>query len=66
MRTAPRWPERKKAPRQRIAYIPDGDLIKVIASGKAPVVTDEIERFDATRTGLKSGGHLDADIIQTV
>ena len=51
--------------RQRIAYIPDGNLFKVIASGKATVVTDEIERFDATGIGLKSGAHLDADIIIT-
>ena len=31
--------------RQRIAFIPDGDLFQGIASGKASVVTDEIERF---------------------
>lgn len=50
---------------QRIAYVPDGDLFKAIASGKASVVTDEIARFDATGIQLKSGGHLDADIIIT-
>ena len=31
----------------------------------ASVVTDEIERFDATGIQLKSGKHLDADIIVT-
>ena len=31
--------------RQRIAFVPDGDLFQGIASGKASVVTDEIERF---------------------
>ena len=31
--------------RQRIAFIPDGDLFQGIRAGKASVVTDEIERF---------------------
>jgi len=48
---------------QRIAYIPDGDLFKGIAAGKASVVTDEIDCFDARGIRLKSGKHLDADII---
>ena len=51
--------------RQRIAYVPDGDLFRAIASGAASVVTDEIERFDATGICLKSGEHLDADIVVT-
>jgi len=51
--------------RQRIAYIPDGDLYKSIAAGKASVVTDEIERFDAAGIRLKSGRRLDPDIIVT-
>ena len=50
---------------QRLAFIPEGDMFKGIASGKASVVTDEIERFDATGIQLKSGEHLDADIIIT-
>ena len=51
--------------RQRIAYIPDGDLFKAIAAGSASVVTDGIRRFDATGIQLASGKHLDADIIVT-
>jgi cation diffusion facilitator CzcD-associated flavoprotein CzcO len=51
--------------RQRLAFIPDGDLFQGIASGKASVVTDEIEHFDATGIQLKSGRHLEADIIVT-
>ena len=51
--------------RQRIAFVPDGDLFKGIRSGKASVVTDEIERFTETGILLKSGGQLDADIIIT-
>jgi cation diffusion facilitator CzcD-associated flavoprotein CzcO len=51
--------------RQRIAFVPDADLFKGISSGKASVVTDEIERFTETGIQLKSGNTLDADIIIT-
>jgi cation diffusion facilitator CzcD-associated flavoprotein CzcO len=51
--------------RQRVAFIPDADLFKGIRSGKASVVTDEIERFTETGLQLKSGKTLDADIIIT-
>jgi cation diffusion facilitator CzcD-associated flavoprotein CzcO len=51
--------------RQRIAYVPDGDLFAAIRSGKASVVTDEIERFTRTGLRLKSGRALDADIVAT-
>ncbi|HET7881159.1 MAG TPA: NAD(P)/FAD-dependent oxidoreductase [Acetobacteraceae bacterium] len=51
--------------RQRIAFVPDGDLFKGIRSGKASVVTDEIERFTETGIQLKSGTLLEADIIIT-
>ena len=50
---------------QRIAFVPDGDLFEGIKSGKASVVTDEIESFTETGILLKSGDHLDADIIIT-
>jgi cation diffusion facilitator CzcD-associated flavoprotein CzcO len=51
--------------RQRIAFVPDADLFKGISSGKASVVTDEIERFTETGLQLRSGKTLDADIIVT-
>jgi cation diffusion facilitator CzcD-associated flavoprotein CzcO len=51
--------------RQRIAFIPDGDLFKGIKSGKASVVTDEIETFTEKGVLLKSGKSLEADIIVT-
>ncbi|MBX9700206.1 MAG: NAD(P)/FAD-dependent oxidoreductase [Acetobacteraceae bacterium] len=51
--------------RQRLAFVPDADLFQGIAKGLASVVTDEIETFDETGIRLKSGGHLDADIIVT-
>jgi len=51
--------------RQRIAFIPDGDLFRGIRDGKASVVTDEIESFTEAGLLLKSGETLDADIIVT-
>ena len=51
--------------RQRIAFVPDADLFKAVKSGKASVVTDEIDRFTETGILLKSGQTLDADVIVT-
>ncbi len=50
---------------QRLAFVPDGDMFKGIAEGKASVVTDEIERFTERGILLKSGTLLEADIIVT-
>ncbi|KDA04041.1 flavin-containing monooxygenase [Hyphomonas oceanitis] len=50
---------------QRIAFVPDGDLFQGIASGKASIVTDHIERFTEKGILLKSGEELEADIIVT-
>jgi len=50
---------------QRVAFIPDGDLFKAFAQGKAGVVTDEIECFTPVGIRLKSGDELAADIIIT-
>jgi monooxygenase len=50
---------------ERLCLAPNGDLFKTIRHGKADVVTDTIERFDATGITLNSGEHLDADIIVT-
>ena len=50
---------------QRIAFVPDADLFKGIASGKASVVTDQIDRFTAKGILLQSGDELEADIIVT-
>lgn len=51
--------------RQRIAFVPDGDIFRGIRAGKASVVTDEIERFTERGILLKSGEELQADIIVT-
>ena len=50
---------------QRLCLIPDADLYVAIGEGRAEVVTDHIDHFDSTGIVLKSGGHLDADIIVT-
>ncbi|MDE2583499.1 MAG: NAD(P)/FAD-dependent oxidoreductase [Rhodospirillales bacterium] len=50
---------------QRLAFVPDGDLFQGIRSGKASVVTDEIERFTEKGILLRSGNELEADIIVT-
>ena len=51
--------------RQRLAFVPDGDIFQGIAQGKASVVTDEIDRFTDKGVLLKSGELLEADIIVT-
>lgn len=51
--------------RQRIAFVPDGDIFKGIVSGKASVVTDEIEKFSEKGIHLKSGELLEADLVIT-
>ncbi|MCY1671042.1 NAD(P)/FAD-dependent oxidoreductase [Novosphingobium sp. SL115] len=50
---------------QRLCLVPDGDLFKAINAGKASIVTDHVDHFDETGICLKSGQHLDADIIIT-
>jgi monooxygenase len=50
---------------QRICRVPDGDMFNAIRAGRVKMVTDQIERFDASGIQLKSGGRLDADIIIT-
>jgi monooxygenase len=48
---------------QRLCLVPDGDLFKSVRAGKASIITDEIERFTETGMRLRSGQHLDADLV---
>ncbi|WP_347455511.1 NAD(P)/FAD-dependent oxidoreductase [Acinetobacter thermotolerans] len=48
---------------QRLCVVPDGDLFKILREGKASVETDLIEKFTEKGIQLKSGKHLDADVI---
>ncbi len=50
---------------QRLAFIPDADLFRAVAAGKASVMTDAIDCFTANGIKLKSGVELPADIIVT-
>jgi len=48
---------------QRLCLIPDGDLFEAINHGKADIKTDHIDEITPDGIRLKSGEHLDADII---
>ena len=50
---------------QRLCLVPDSDLFREIREGRVSVVTDHIETFTESGLLLKSGEHLDADIIVT-
>jgi monooxygenase len=50
---------------QRLCLVPNSDLFQAIRSGKAEVVTDQIETFTETGVRLRSGQELEADIIVT-
>lgn len=49
--------------RQRIAFIPDGDLFKALKRGDFELVTDQIARFTPDGIQLQSGACLEADIV---
>jgi cation diffusion facilitator CzcD-associated flavoprotein CzcO len=48
---------------ERMCLVADGDLFEAINTGRLEVVTDQIDHFDASGIALKSGRHLDADIV---
>ncbi|MBX3420283.1 MAG: NAD(P)/FAD-dependent oxidoreductase [Pirellulaceae bacterium] len=48
---------------ERLCLVPNGDLFQAIRSGKVSVVTDQIESITPTGVALRSGQHLDADIL---
>jgi cation diffusion facilitator CzcD-associated flavoprotein CzcO len=50
---------------QRLCFVIGADLYRKIADGSVDVITDRIDRMDATGIALKSGRHLDADVIIT-
>ncbi|MEO6652587.1 MAG: NAD(P)/FAD-dependent oxidoreductase [Ilumatobacteraceae bacterium] len=50
---------------QRLCLVPDGDLYDALNSDRASVVTDHIDTFTRTGICLRSGEHLDADVIVT-
>ena len=50
---------------QRMCFILDSDFYKAVAAGAVEMVTDHIDHMDAAGIVLKSGRHLDADVIIT-
>jgi len=48
---------------QRVCLIPDGDLTRAIADGRADVVTGSIETLTGEGVRLTDGRHLAADIV---
>jgi len=48
---------------QRMCLVADGDMFEAIKTGSVDVVTDHVDHFDATGIALKSGRHLDADVV---
>ncbi len=50
---------------QRFCLVPDGDLFRAIRSGRAGVVTGQIETFTPNGVRLTSGEELAADVVVT-
>jgi len=50
---------------QRLCLVPDGDLFRVLRSGKASIATDRIAGFTEKGIALEYGEHLDADVVVT-
>jgi cation diffusion facilitator CzcD-associated flavoprotein CzcO len=50
---------------QRLCLVPDADLFRAMNEGRVSVVTGQIETFTEDGLLLKSGEHLDADVIVT-
>jgi cation diffusion facilitator CzcD-associated flavoprotein CzcO len=50
---------------QRLCFIIGADLYKEISKGRVEMVTDHVDHMDASGIVLRSGRHLDADVIVT-
>ncbi len=50
---------------QRMCFILSGDFYQAVATGGVEVVTDHVDHIDATGIALRSGRHLDVDVIIT-
>jgi monooxygenase len=50
---------------QRLCVVPDGDLFAAVSSGRASIVTDEVQTFTERGVTLRSGAELEADVIVT-
>ena len=50
---------------QRLCFILGADLYDAISAGDVEMVTDHVDHVDATGIALRSGRHLDTDVIIT-
>jgi cation diffusion facilitator CzcD-associated flavoprotein CzcO len=50
---------------QRLCLVPDADLFRCLADGRAEMVTDTVETFTETGLRLSSGRELAADVVVT-
>lgn len=50
---------------QRLCLVPDGDLFGALSSGRASIVTGQIDHFTPSGIELGSGEELEADIVVT-
>lgn len=50
---------------QRVCLVPDGDFFKAVRNGGVTMVTDHIDSFTDNGIRVKSGQHIDSDIIVT-
>jgi monooxygenase len=50
---------------QRLCLVPDGDLFEALRTGRASIVTDEVESFTPEGVRLASGQELPADVVVT-
>lgn len=50
---------------ERLCAVPDSDLFHALHHKRADIITDQIDHFTQTGIQLKSGKHLEADIIVT-
>lgn len=50
---------------QRLCLVPDNDLFRALSAGRASIATDHIDTFDERGIALRSGEHLEADVVVT-
>ncbi|MFD5199222.1 flavin-containing monooxygenase [Streptomyces sp. NPDC058375] len=50
---------------QRLCMVPDGDLFRCVADGRASIVTDRIATFTPSGIRLESGQEIEADVVVT-
>jgi monooxygenase len=50
---------------QRLCVVPDGDLFATVSTGRATIVTDQVQTFTERGVSLRGGTEIEADVIVT-